>query len=107
MTEHPPIPDANRPPWELAYAEYEGRGVRIVDTAVLHKRCTCPPLPRSRLHVPRFLVGAGKFKAGPHGPGCPAEGERVLRVVLETKDRTEALAVFAHHREQLAEEGDA
>lgn len=108
----PPVPDANLPPWVLAYAEYDGRAVRVIDTAVLHEHCTCPPLPRSRPHVPRFLVGAGEFETGPHGPACPAEG-LVLPVVLETKDRIEALAEYEKqaellcHRDALAgQEGD-
>jgi hypothetical protein len=82
----PPVPDANLPPWVLAYANYKGRAVELVDCikGMEAEFGLSLNLPR------RYEVTRGRHALGHRGPA-----------LLFTNDYTEALAEYERQAELL------
>lgn len=106
----PPIPDApNKPPWVKAYAEYEGRFVRLGAVRQLAAICICEERDFSRTRD--WVVGLGPEGVAPHQHNCPGWPIIGALVIFRTDDRAEALAEYhrqaelLRHRDALAGEG--
>ncbi len=102
--DRPPIPDAPAlPPWVVAYAEYEGRSVQLVDIEPALAVCTCQNLNAGTV---RWRVGVGQPIETLHDRECPVRiGGRTFPTVFRTDSEAEALVEYDKQAALLCDGG--